>query len=92
MNSAAQVVDAVGVVGVLMGEEDAVEPVDVGVEQLLAQVRRGVDQDAGDAVRRRAARPGASCAGGGSSDCSGRRRPSRAPAAARRRTSRSRGW
>ena len=89
MNSAAQIVDAVGVVGVLVGVEHAVEPIDVGIEQLLAQVRRGVDQDARDAAAGRAARPAASSAGGGSSDCSDRRRPSRAPGAARRRTSRS---
>ncbi len=39
-----------GVVGVLMGVEHAVDPIDAGVEQLLAQVRRGVDQDAGAAA------------------------------------------
>ena len=39
MKSGAQVVDAVRVVGVLVAVEHAVEPVDVGVEQLLAQVR-----------------------------------------------------
>ena len=47
---AAQVVDAVGVVGMLMGIEHAVDPVDAGVEELLAQVRRGVDEDAGGAL------------------------------------------
>ena len=67
----------------LVGDQHAVEPVDVGVEELLAEVRRGVDQDAGAAARAAAARPAARCAAGGSSDCSGRRRPSRAPAAAR---------
>ncbi len=51
-NSGAQVVDAVGVVGVLVGHQHAVEPVDLGVEQLLAQVRRGVDQHPGAAVER----------------------------------------
>ena len=43
----AQVVDAVGVVGVLVGVEHGVEPVHVGVEKLLAQIRPGVDQHAG---------------------------------------------
>ena len=46
---AAQVVDAVGVVRVLMGIEHRVDPIDVSVEQLLAQIRRGIDQDAGHA-------------------------------------------
>src|SRR5262245_28364875 len=45
----AQVVDAVGMIGVLVGEEHGVQPVDLGVEQLLAQVGRGVDQHAGNA-------------------------------------------
>ena len=44
MNKRAQIVDAVRVVGMLVAIEDAVEPVDVGVEQLLAQIGRGVDQ------------------------------------------------
>src|SRR5262249_8992972 len=46
---AAQVVNAMGVVGVLMGEEYRVKPVHLGVEKLLAQIGRGVDQDPGDA-------------------------------------------
>ena len=49
---AAQVVDAVGMVGVLVREQHGVDPVDLGVEKLLAQVRRGVDQHPRDAVRR----------------------------------------
>ena len=48
----AQIVDAVGVVGVFVRVEHAVEPIDVGVEELLAQIRRGVDEDAGNAVGR----------------------------------------
>jgi hypothetical protein len=32
-----------------MGEEHPVEPIDLGLEELLAQVRRGIDQHAGDA-------------------------------------------
>src|SRR5262249_4632418 len=44
---AAQVVDAVRVIGVLMGEQHAVEPVHIGVQQLFAQVRAGVDKYAG---------------------------------------------
>ncbi len=42
----AQVVDAVGMVGMLMGDQHAIEPIDLGVEQLLAQIRRAVDQNA----------------------------------------------
>ena len=42
----AQIVDAVGMVGVLMGIKHAIEPVDIGVEQLLAQIGRRVDEHA----------------------------------------------
>src|SRR4051794_35816797 len=45
----AQVVDAVGMVGVLVGVEHGVDPIDLGVEKLLAQVGRCVDQHARDA-------------------------------------------
>ena len=86
----AEVVDAVGLVGVLMGEEHRVEMVDIGVDQLLAQIGRGIDQDPRDAVIGSAARPAASSAGGGSSDCWDRRRPSRAPDGERQPTIRSR--
>ena len=41
----AEIVDAVGLVGVLMGQEHRVEMVDIGVDQLLAQIGRGVDHD-----------------------------------------------
>jgi hypothetical protein len=34
----AQIVDAVGVIGVFVRIEHAVEPIDVGVEELLAQI------------------------------------------------------
>ena len=46
----AQIVDAVGVVGVLVGVEHGIEPIDLGIQKLLAQVGRGVDQDPGDAA------------------------------------------
>ncbi len=46
MKKRAQIVDAVGVVGVLVGVEDAVEVVDLGVQKLLAQVGRGIHQHA----------------------------------------------
>src|SRR4051812_49934938 len=46
---AAQIVDTVAVVGMLMGIEHGVDPIDVSVEQLLAEIRRRVDQDASDA-------------------------------------------
>ena len=46
----AQIVDAVGVVGVLVGVEDAVEPIDLGIEKLLAHIGRRIHQDACDAA------------------------------------------
>jgi len=45
-----QIVDAVGVVGMLVGEQHAVEPVDLRLEQLLAAVGRAVDQNARNAA------------------------------------------
>ena len=42
-----EIVDAVGVVGVFMRDEHGIEPADVGVEQLFAQIRRRIDQHAG---------------------------------------------
>ena len=48
MKNAAQVVDAVDVVGMLVGVEHAVEPIDVGVEKLLAQIGRRIHQDPRD--------------------------------------------
>jgi hypothetical protein len=41
----AQVVDAVGMVGMGMGEEHGIEPVDLRVDELLAQIRRSIDQN-----------------------------------------------
>ncbi len=52
-----QVVDAVALVGVLMGQQDGVQPVDPGGQQLVAHVGRGIDQDHGRLERSR--RPGA---------------------------------
>jgi len=37
-----------GVIGVFMGEKHAVERVDLSIEELLAQIRRRIDQHAGD--------------------------------------------
>ncbi len=70
-----EVVDAVAMVGVLVGHQHAVEPIDVGVEELLAEVRRGVDQHPGEAASGRCARPAARSAAGGSSGCSGSQAP-----------------
>ena len=42
-----QIVDAVGMVGMLMGEEDGVQFLDPGIQKLLPQVGRGIDQQAG---------------------------------------------
>src|SRR5215475_6317523 len=51
----AQVVDAVNMVRMFMSIEHRVEVIDAGIEQLFAQVRRGIDQHAGlAAVRGRA--------------------------------------
>ena len=36
-----------GMVGVLVGIKNRIEPLDIRVEQLLAQIRRGVDEHAG---------------------------------------------
>ena len=47
-----QIVDPVGLVGMLMGQEHRVDVVDVGVDQLLAQIGRGIDHDPRDAVIR----------------------------------------
>ena len=40
-----QIVDAVGVVGVDVGEQHGVDRLDLGIQKLLAQIRRGVDQN-----------------------------------------------
>jgi hypothetical protein len=48
----AQIVDAMGVVGVFVRIEHAVEPIDLGVEELLTQIRRRIDQDACEAFGR----------------------------------------
>ena len=39
----AEIVDTVAVVGVLVAHQHAVEPLHVGIEQLLSEIRRGVD-------------------------------------------------
>src|ERR1700760_4866909 len=36
-----------GLVGMLMGEKNRVDMIDTGIDQLLAQIRRGVDDDPG---------------------------------------------
>ena len=41
----ANIIDAMGVVGMRMREDDGVEPAHLGVEELLAQIRRGVDEN-----------------------------------------------
>src|SRR4051812_3535608 len=46
----AQVVDAVGVVGVLVAVEHGIDPIDIGVDELVAEIRSGIDQHARDAV------------------------------------------
>jgi len=46
----AQVVDAVGLVGMLVRQEHRIDVVDIGIDELLAQVGRGVDHDTRGAV------------------------------------------
>ncbi len=46
-----EIVDAVGLVGVLVGQEHRVDVIDLGIDQLLAQIGRGVDHDPRGAVR-----------------------------------------
>src|ERR1051325_1049425 len=48
-----QIVDAVGLV-MLMGQEYRIDMIDIGVDQLLAQIRRRIDYDPGGAVGARA--------------------------------------
>ena len=40
-----QIVDAMQMVGMRMGQQDGIQPRDTGVQQLLAQIGRGVDQN-----------------------------------------------
>ena len=49
----AKIVYAVGLVGVLMGEKHRVDVIDISVDQLLAQVGRGIDHDPRRAISRR---------------------------------------
>ena len=48
----AQIVDAVKLVGMVVGDEDAVQMRGPRIDQLLAHVRRGVDQHRGFAMGR----------------------------------------
>ena len=43
----AEIIHAMGLIGVIMCDQYAVYSPDMGIQQLLAQVGRGVDQDAG---------------------------------------------
>src|SRR3546814_9589240 len=45
MKKLPQVVDAVTMIGMVMGVDDCVDPPDVGCKQLLPQVRAGIDED-----------------------------------------------
>ncbi len=47
----AQIVDAVRMIGVVVGIEHAIDPTCARVKQLLAKVRRGIDQDRGLTAR-----------------------------------------
>src|SRR5437667_8136742 len=48
-----QIVDAVGLVRVLVGQKHRIDMIDIGVDQLLTQIRRSVDHDPRGAVRAR---------------------------------------
>src|SRR3546814_11775583 len=45
MKKLPQVVDAVTMIGMVMGVDDCVDPPDVGCKQLLQPVRAGIDED-----------------------------------------------
>src|SRR5436190_7646883 len=45
-----QVVNAMRMVGMIVRIENGVQPVHAGIKQLFAQIRRGVDQNAGFAA------------------------------------------
>ncbi|MGY3233407.1 hypothetical protein ACVMAJ_000297 [Bradyrhizobium sp. USDA 4448] len=49
-NDGAQIVHAMGLVRMLMGQEHRVDVVDIGIDELLAQIRRGIDHNARGAV------------------------------------------
>ena len=46
----AQIVNAVGLVGMLVGQKYRIDVVDMSVDQLLTQVGRGIDHDPRDAM------------------------------------------
>src|ERR1700737_969362 len=46
----AKIVDAVGLIGMFMGQKHGVEVVDVSGDQLLAQIGRSIDQDSRHSV------------------------------------------
>src|SRR5437868_7308802 len=48
-----QIVHAMGLVGMFMGQEYRVDVIDIGVDQLLSQIGRGVDHDPRRALLRR---------------------------------------
>ena len=77
----AQVIDAVRVVGVLVRVEHRVDAIDLGVEQLLAQVAAGIDDDAGrlGLPGRCGLRSAASSGGGGCFGLAGSQTPQPPP-------------
>src|SRR3974377_11993 len=44
----AQIIDAMGMVRMGVGEEYPIEPIHTGIEKLLTQIGRGIDQNARD--------------------------------------------
>jgi hypothetical protein len=44
-HNGAEVIDPMSLVGVLMGQKHRVDVIDIGVDQLLAQIGRSVDHD-----------------------------------------------
>src|SRR5882672_246192 len=44
-----EIVDPMGLVGMFMGQEHCVYMIDIGVDQLLAQIGRGIDHNPRDA-------------------------------------------
>jgi hypothetical protein len=45
MKDLPQIIDAMGMIGMVMGQQHGIEPADAGGQQLFAQIRAGIDQD-----------------------------------------------
>jgi hypothetical protein len=59
----AELIDAVDVIGVIVGVDHAIQPADIGVEQLLAEIGGGIDKHRRLALRDQDRGPPAPIAG-----------------------------